>query len=60
MDLKKIPIKNIKFISEKREKLFNKLGIFSLMDMLEFFPRSYENRTELKRISELSPGKLSV
>jgi len=57
MDLKKIPIKNIKFISEKREKLFNKLGIFSLMDMLEFFPRSYENRTELKRISELSPGE---
>ena len=57
MDLRKIPIKNIKFISEKREKLFNKLGVFSLMDMLEFFPRAYENRTEIKRICELSPGE---
>lgn len=55
MDLSKISLKNIKFISEKREKYFNKLGVFSLLDFLEFFPRSYENRKEIQKISQLNP-----
>lgn len=55
MNFQNIPLKNIKSISEKREKYFNKLGIFSLSDLLDFFPRSYENRTEIKKICELLP-----
>ena len=59
MDLSDVSLKNIKSISEKREKYFNKLGVFSLLDLLEFFPKSYENRTEIKKICELVP-KTSV
>lgn len=57
MNLTKTSINCLKFISEKREKLFGKLGIFSLMDLLEFFPRGYENRTEIKKICELCVGE---
>lgn len=35
-------IRDIKGIGEKTEKLFNKLGIFSDSDLLEYYPRNYE------------------
>lgn len=59
MELSEISLRNVKSISEKREKYFNKLGVFSLLDLLEFFPRSYENRMNVKKICELVP-KTSV
>lgn len=35
-------IRDIKGIGEKTEKLFNKLGIFTDSDLLEYYPRNYE------------------
>ncbi len=57
MELWDISLKKIKGISEKRERCLNKLGILSLSDMLAFYPKSYENRTVLKKIGSLANGE---
>ncbi len=54
-------IKYIKGIGEKRAEKLNKLGIFNLKDMLYYFPRQYEDRSNIKNISSLENNeKVSV
>lgn len=50
-------IKLIKGVGESRAKLLNKLGIYTVWDMLWFFPRKLEDRTELKKIFEATDGE---
>jgi len=54
-DLSK-PIQYIKGIGPKRAKLFEKLGVFTLFDLLYFFPRDY---LDLRNIISLSMAKVS-
>jgi len=49
-------IRYLKGVGEKRAENFAKLGIFTIGDLLEFFPRDYEDRRKTLRISELSAG----
>lgn len=46
----------VKNIGETREKQLNKLGIVTVQDLLEYFPRDYDDRSILKQISELKKG----
>ena len=50
-------IKYVKGIGESRAKLFAKLGIFSVEDLLFHLPRSIEDRSETKLIAELMDGE---
>ena len=50
-------IQFVKGIGEARAKLFAKLGIFSVEDMLYHLPRSLEDRSSVKTISELMDGE---
>jgi ATP-dependent DNA helicase RecG len=50
-------IKYIKGIGEARARAFSKLGIFTVSDALNYFPREYEDRTVLKEITELLDGE---
>ena len=50
-------IKYVKGIGEARARLFEKLGIFTVSDMLFHLPRSLEDRSETKKISELIDGE---
>lgn len=50
-------IKYIKGIGEARAKLFAKLGIYTLRDLVMDFPRAYDDRTVIKRISDLIDGE---
>ncbi|MBO5408200.1 MAG: ATP-dependent DNA helicase RecG [Clostridia bacterium] len=54
MDLFQMPISNISGVSNARLTYFQKLGIFSVGDMLYFFPKSYENRMNQKCVANLS------
>ena len=36
-------IRNLKGIGEKTEKLFHILGIDTIQDLLDYYPREYEN-----------------
>lgn len=53
----KRPISDIKGVGDKRAKLLNKMGIFTLEDLLYYFPRTYEDRSVLKNVSSLEDGE---
>ncbi|QYE97503.1 ATP-dependent DNA helicase RecG [Paraclostridium sordellii] len=46
-------IKYVKGIGPKRANKLSKLGIFTLLDLIFYFPRQYEDRNKLKKIFEL-------
>lgn len=50
-------IKYIKGVGEARAKLFYKLGIRSVYDAINYFPREYEDRTAVKKIAEIMDGE---
>lgn len=45
-------IKNLKSVGPKRLKLLNNIGIFSIKDLLYFYPRRYEDSSKILKISE--------
>ncbi len=49
----KDPISQLKGVGEQREKKLNRLGIYSMEDLLTHYPRDYKDRTRLTKISEL-------
>ena len=51
-------VNNIIGIKDARLKCFNRLGIFSLEDILYFFPKSYENRGVFSSIRGLRDGMI--
>ena len=44
-------------IGPKRAELFRTLGLFTVGDLLSYFPRGYEDRTKVKKIVELTDGE---
>ena len=50
-------VRMIRGIGEQRAKALGKLGIFTLRDLISWFPRKYEDRTQVKRIADLAPGE---
>ena len=50
-------VRYIKGIGEQRAKALNKLGIATLRDLISWFPRKYDDRTQTKRIADLVPGE---
>ena len=50
-------VRYIKGIGEQRAKALNKLGIANLRDLISWFPRTYDDRRQAKRIAELVPGE---
>ncbi|MCK9594169.1 MAG: ATP-dependent DNA helicase RecG [Candidatus Omnitrophica bacterium] len=55
--LSDISIRYVKGVGPKREKVFNKLGVCSIEDLLYYFPRRYEDRTKFIPISALEEGR---
>jgi len=53
-------IQYIKGVGPYKASLLTKLGIFSIGDLLEYFPRRYEDRSQIKKINELSDGQLET
>ena len=47
-------------IAKKRKDLLAKLGIHTVEDLIQFFPRSYEDWTEPKTILELTDGSVET
>jgi ATP-dependent DNA helicase RecG len=51
------PIQYVKGVGPKLAKVFERKGIRTVEDALYFLPRVYEDRRNLKKISELKPGR---
>ena len=54
-------IQFVKGIGPKRAQKLNKLNIFTLKDLIYYFPRQYEDRSIIKKISQLeNEDKVSI
>ncbi len=56
VDLNK-DVKYIKGVGPTRALLLNKLGIFTLKDLITYYPRTYEDRSKPKYICECEDGE---
>ena len=56
MDLDK-DVKYVKGVGPNRVKLLNKLGIYTLKDLITYYPRDYEDRSKPKLISDCNDGE---
>lgn len=45
-------------IGQKRAESFRTLGIYTVEDLLNFYPRAYEDRTTIKKIAEIKDGDI--
>lgn len=51
------PVQYIKGVGSERAKVFAKLGIHTIMDLLEYYPRDWEFIQEPTKIDQLQPGQ---
>ena len=56
-DLSKIPLSRLKGIGPKKESSLHSLDIFSVLDILTYFPRRYIDRTNEAKVSSLHVGE---
>ena len=48
------PITELKNVGEQRAKKLNRMGIETIGDLLEHYPRDYKDRSRLTKIADLS------
>ncbi len=56
IDLKQ-SVQYIKGVGPNRAALLNNLGIYTLGDLITYFPREYEDRSKIRKIEELTDGE---
>ena len=59
MDLNE-DVKYVKGVGPNRVQLLNKIGIFTLKDLITYYPREYEDRSKIKNICECQNGEDTV
>lgn len=59
VDLNK-EIKYVKGVGPNREVLLNKLKIYTLKDLITYYPRDYEDRSKPKNICECVNGEVAL
>lgn len=50
-------VKYIKGVGPNRVELLNKLGIFTMKDLITYYPRDYEDRSKPKKIADCVDGE---
>ncbi|MDO4305224.1 MAG: ATP-dependent DNA helicase RecG [Eubacteriales bacterium] len=56
----KRPLRDLKGVGEKTEKLFQKIGIRDTDDLLRYYPRTYDTYEEPMAVSEVEEGTLAA
>lgn len=56
--IEKSRIRELKGVGEKTEKLFEKLGVYTVGDLLRYYPKGYDVYEEAAPISELEEGRI--
>ncbi|MDA8441903.1 MAG: OB-fold nucleic acid binding domain-containing protein, partial [Peptococcaceae bacterium] len=55
-----VPIQYLKSVGPQRAKLLQRIGIHSIEDLLNHFPRRYEDRRDVKHISQVQTGEVET
>lgn len=53
-------VRNIKGVGEKAEQCLNKMNIYSIADLLEHYPRDYDEFKPLQPISSVAEGETAA
>lgn len=53
-------LENIKGVGEKTAESFNLAGLKTVNDLITFFPRTYEDFSNVVKISDILPGKVTI
>ena len=48
-NLHEIPVSSLSGVGKVKAQAYANAGVFSLYDLLYYFPRAYEDRTDIKR-----------
>lgn len=54
------PVTDISGVGPAQAKKFLDLGIYSVNDLLNFFPRKYDDYSQVEDISKLRPGRVTI
>ncbi len=60
INMRNTPIRYLKGVGPAKEAAFNRAGVYSVEDLLYYFPFRYEDRRNFKKIKELKLDELSV
>ena len=55
-----VKTKTLKSVGEQRCSLLNKLGIYTISDLIEYFPRDYLDRSRIYSTDELTDGQMAT
>lgn len=58
MDLKKVKLEELKSVGKKTAQYLNKLDIYNLEDLLNFYPRTYEFWEYIENLDFINPDKV--
>ena len=50
-------VKYIKGVGPKKAESLNKIGIYSVKDLIEYFPRAYDDRSIVKKLADILEGE---
>lgn len=56
----KSSISSVKGVGKVKANLLNKMGIYTIKDLIEYFPRNYEDRTKIKYVREFTSGESTL
>lgn len=54
------PVSVLKGVGEQREKRLQKLGIYTVEQLLTHYPRDYKDRSQILKVGELIPGETAA
>jgi len=55
-----VAVRYLKGVGPKKEEIFNKIGIYTLDDLLHYFPFRYEDRRNFKKIKDIKENEFCV
>jgi ATP-dependent DNA helicase RecG len=55
-----VPIESIKGVGSVLKSNLNKLGIFTVADIIDYYPKRYEDYSDIQKISSIKPGVVTI
>src|SRR3989338_6295197 len=52
------PVSKLHLVKPEAEKALAKMGIKTVLDLINYYPRNWQDLSEIKTISEIRPGEL--